>query len=120
MELSGISSVCSTKIAPFFSGVCATYLLWTISWQTQTGAPCTSRACSTVWMRVRRRRSSHAEWVAQQRHPRLLLGTDWDSSCWLPGLNLLAVSSRGAGEATFAEAAGATSVQEGRAIRQGI
>jgi hypothetical protein len=50
VELSGISAVCSTKIAPFFSGVCATYLLWTISWQTQTGAPCTSRACSTAWM----------------------------------------------------------------------
>lgn len=31
---SGTSSVCSTKMAPFFSSVCTTYLLWTISWRT--------------------------------------------------------------------------------------
>ncbi len=30
----GTSAVSSTKIAPFFSRVCTTYLLWTISWRT--------------------------------------------------------------------------------------
>lgn len=34
MDPSGTSAVCSTKIAPFFSRVCTTYLLWTISWRT--------------------------------------------------------------------------------------
>ncbi len=44
----GTSSVCSTKMAPFFSRVWTTYLLWTISWRTYTGAPYCSRAFSTA------------------------------------------------------------------------
>ncbi|ARZ72515.1 hypothetical protein SMD11_6939 [Streptomyces albireticuli] len=34
IEPSGTSVVSSTKIAPFFSRVCTTYLLWTISCRT--------------------------------------------------------------------------------------
>lgn len=34
MDPSGTSAVTSTKIAPFFSRVCTTYLLCTISWRT--------------------------------------------------------------------------------------
>lgn len=48
MEPSGTSAVVSTKIAPFLSRVCTTYLLCTISWRTYTGAPYCSRAFSTA------------------------------------------------------------------------
>jgi len=45
---SGHSSSSSTKTAPFARSPSTTYLLWTISWRTKTGAPHFSSAISTI------------------------------------------------------------------------
>ena len=49
-SVSGISSSSSTKIAPFASRLCTTYLLCTMACRTYTGAPYFCSASSTIWM----------------------------------------------------------------------